>query len=217
VKLLRKTIAALAVITLLLVTSGPVSACYFTFHAVESIHTNVNYDGYDYDYCSSVDFQTKGWFMGMNILTLDFINLTQNPFDIGLSSYNYAHTLPADLSVPPSEIIKATWVLKGNWIDADDTSNVVAFESQIGFFLTGQCGWDWTVIDLTMENLWNQADGQLDTTIGSLDDCYAEIHNACLFLDYENRDPNAPNVPEPITMLLFGTGIAGLTVIRRKK
>jgi len=176
-------------------------------YMTETIHHNhsVLWDGlHNYDYVSSIDIGTH--------------NPTYGVFDgywIGSSmteqSMNWSHTLPGDLSVPQDKISRARLWIDGYSIDS--RGNMVEINGMASWSLNN---WDFfgigdnSVIQLegiTDPNFWNQGSMNINVLANER---RIRIDKAVLAIDYVSA------IPEPLTLGLFGLGLAGVMVIRKK-
>ena len=171
----------------------------------ETIYTDYLFQGHTWMYTSFVDLYTEkpdGWEGGYWIGSGDDMD-------------NFAcwqHTLPEGLSVPPDRIDRAKL-----WIDAE---YVQADGSTIG--IQGVWNWDplnsrfdaydnamYVLTDVTTPGFWNN--GFLGVEVFS-GEGMLRIDQAALLMDYTQMV-----IPEPASMLLFGLGLIGSALYRRRK
>ena len=186
-------------------------------YITETVHRNA-YVGFDlfhrYDYVSSIDI--GNYVPGHG-------NIGNYWFGTGMSeqSLSWAHTLPGDLSLPGDQISRARL-----WIDGysvDSRGNVVQIQGFANWHLNN---WDFfgfgdnTQIDLsgiTNPNFWNQ--GALNVNVLA-NERYLRIDRAILAMDYTNGTSGGNDyvsaIPEPLTLSLFGLGLVGVIVTRKK-
>jgi hypothetical protein len=205
-------IAMFAGALLLVVTSAPqvVAApiitenTYSDFFFLGDMHT--------YDYASKVDFFSSS--------RPDFIfNGVYIGTDPSLpSSLTWAHTLPAGLSVPPDAIDRAKLWVDG-WL-VDGNNNAIEIEGTLNWdplnnsFLDNSNYW---LTDVDVPGFWN--DGSLDVTVNA-SEWNLRLDYAVLMMDYTPGGASTPNpgaVPEPGTLALLGTGLAGLGALRARR
>jgi len=166
-------------------------------HAIptETIHTDFFWLGdlHVYDYASHMDLD-RTW-IGSSDRYLDELSWT--------------HTLPSGFSVPPYEITRARLWIDGAYIGSDNN------EVAIG----GLFEWDplnhhffdnssFNLANIDEEGFWNN--GGIDVSVFSGENSL-RLDNAILMFDY---DPVA--APEPATLALFGLGLTGLGIIRKR-
>lgn len=199
---MKKAILMLVFAAVLLVPSALMASPMMT----ENVYTNFFSlaDFHTYDYASWVHFSHETFF---GSAPGAYIGMGYG-YDHELS---WGHTLPAGLSVPPDVITRARLWIDGAMIDTDNN------EIAIG----GVFDWDplnHHFLDNSMFNLtnidapgfWN--DGILDVTIFA-GECLLRIDNAVLMIDYNSGGA----IPEPATVALFGLGMLGMGLLRRKK
>ena len=147
-------------------------------------------------------------------------------------SFTYSHATPGDFEVPFDAVNSASLDISGYWID--DNNDSVAFNgTSIGYLTPGGSSgtyWSWSSwslvswdspstssFDITsLFTSWTTGD-LFEVTVtadGVFGDGYIELGTSTFTLDYDNG--TAP-VPEPATMLLFGTGLLGLVGYNRKR
>lgn len=174
-----------------------------TLSMTETIETNryVGYDHHTYDYFSDIRFytlhddgsQTMGYWIGTH-------------GDL-LSQLDWTHTLPADLNVPPDIIRRATLWINGSAID--ENGNMIEINGTFTWSPLNNSFDDNTLYDLTdvdVPGFWNN--GSLDVSIFAGERSF-RINKAALALDYTS-------VPEPLTFSLFGLGLLGVGLARRR-
>ena len=160
--------------------------------------------GHRYDYVSSIDI--ANYYPGFGAVGNYW-------FGTGMAeqSLAWSHTLPGDLSVPGDVIQRARLWIDGYSIDS--RGNVVQIQGMASWRLNS---WDFlgfgdnTAIDLTgitNPNFWNQ--GSLNVNVLA-NERYIRIDRAVLAMDYVSA------IPEPLTLSLFGLGLVGVAIARRK-
>ena len=200
--ILMLTLTAMLFIPSVMMASPMMSESIFTnFFSLGDMHT--------YDYASWVHFSHDSYF---GPLPGAYIG-TGYGYDNELS---WGHTLPAGLSVPPDVITRARLWIDGAQIDTDN--NEIAIEGVFDWDPLNNHFLDNSVFNLTnidTPGFWN--DGILDVSIFA-GECNLRIDNAVLMLDYSSGGNNVPGaVPEPATLALFGLGMLGTGILRRKK
>ncbi len=200
--ILTLALAAMLLIPSVMMASPTMSESIFTnFFSLEDFHT--------YDYASWVHFSHNTFFGSAPGAYIG----TGYGYDDELS---WGHTLPAGLSVPPDVITRARLWIDGAQIDSHN--NEVAIEGVFDWDPLNHHFLDNSVFNLTnidTPGFWN--DGILDVSIFA-GECNLRIDNAVLMLDYSSGGNNVPGaVPEPATLALFGLGMLGMGILRRKK
>lgn len=199
---MKKTLLTMAVAAMLLLPSAILASpmmsetVYNNFFSLADFHT--------YDYASWVHFSHETFF---GEATGAYIG-TGYGLDDELS---WGHTLPAGLSVPPDVITRARLWIDGAQIDGNN--NEIAIEGVFDFDPLNNRFLDNSMFNLTnidTPGFWN--DGILDVTIFA-GECKLRIDNAVLMIDYNSGGA----IPEPATFALFGLGVLGIGLLRRKK
>lgn len=132
------------------------------------------------------------------------------------ASMHWSHALPA-LNLPNDRITRARLWIDGAFVD--NNNNMVNIGGT----------WDWDplshqFLDNTTYNLggiddpsfWN--DGQLEVTVQA-GEYRLRIDRAILMVDYEQGPGNneLASVPEPATLILFGSGLVGAGILARQR
>ena len=157
---------------------------------------------------------------------LDYIEIDYNAEGVG---YSYMHTLTG-LTTPPYTLLDATLTLRHNG-NSDNSGELwfISAENGVTDILVGQLSesngstWESDVFTLTApildlmdnSNPWQLTFNLHDTTSGR---DKLKIDYSTLAGNYTGEEEHNP-IPEPTTMLLFGTGLTGLSGswLRRKK
>ncbi len=160
--------------------------------------------------------------------TVDLNNITISEGIISGILYSdtasYSHATPSDFEVPYDIVNSATLTIKGKRIDGSN-DNVYAEGVYVGV-LNSVGIFSWTKSTTTTLDIaaafssWPNGNG-LDIIIdanGFLEGIL-QLCSSTFTLDYTNASAPVVSspVPEPATMLLFGTGIIGLAGIARRK
>lgn len=162
------------------------------------------------------------------------VALGEGPFAQYLwgDSITYQHNTPSDFEVPYDIVNSASLEISGYWIDGNNDSVEVSGEIVGNLVEGGSLGysfnwstWSWNMDDNPSVSTFDIASSfgiwttgsPLDVTItanGDWLDGQLFLSTSTFTLDYDNAGP-AP-VPEPATMLLLGTGLAGMAAVRRR-
>jgi hypothetical protein len=201
--LLRALFVCLAVIIPLGVYATPLT--------VENIYHNWRFpaDDHRYRYASSVDFfdvTADGVSRGVWIA-----DPNGSYGGIYPSMLSWGHTLPIGLQVPPDSILKAKLFIDASFVDEND--NLVEIEGIWDWDPLQNEWWDNSIYDLAkvdVPGFWNNS--PLDVSVFAYEK-KLRIDQAVLMMDYRGQ----ATIPEPATFALFGLGMAGFGLIRRKK
>ncbi len=177
---------------------------------VENIfhHRTFPVDNHNYRYISYLDFYDVA---GTQTTNGVWIADPNGPFGgIYPDQLSWGHTLPANLNVPPDEILMATL-----WIDAsfvDENDNLVEIEGIWSWDPLNQFWNDNSIYDLSnvdVPDFWNNSPLGITVFAGERK---LKIDHAALAMDYRSA-----TIPEPATFALFGLGMAGIGLVRRRK
>jgi len=178
------------------VLAAPFETIYTDFFFLGDFHT--------YMYASHVDLE-RTW-IGTSIMMPNQLN--------------WQHTLPTEMMVPPDVVTTATLWIDATWIDSDN--NEIEIEGVASWDnLTNDWLWDNSTYDLLNNADVNQLsfwdDGIIDVTVTAGERNGLRMDQAILMMDYEEGTGDLAAVPEPATLVLFGLGMAGVALFRRKK
>ncbi len=172
----------------------------------------------------TTDYSNPGWDY---VQTYDFGGQWAGTDFFGDGSVSWTHTHP--FSVPPDVVTSAQLRIDAMYVDTDGNSvEIEGFTTRT--LAQDNVSWSWstwswqhsndgTIIDLgpgyVDQSVW--ADGALGVTINVDEDwCWDDlrIDGSTLAM---NTSTDARPTPEPLTLSLFGLGLAGLGVVRRFK
>ena len=171
--------------------------------------------------------------------TTDFTTGSDGTIDITLESH-YASNAPSTFGIYWVDDINGAPPFVTNNLDITFQDTIINSDvaSTDGLLTWTADGSLWDVTDgfgtLTKQNVTNVfgfyfSDGindyhYTDQTLSGTDVSVTQIHNTKFLFQYDDQSvvmtvgvDDISQVPEPATMLLFGTGLAGLATLRRRK
>lgn len=169
---------------------------------------NVNLQGRTIDRVTLTFTNIRNWDSRANVLHAHLLDTARNS---GLRSFLDDPTNSGFVSDLTDDFISTRWHSNPNWLVAPGTARTHLFDRSFG--TTGQT-WVYEFTGAEITALMNYIANGGNFAIGLDPDCHFFNDGIKLEIWTSNKPPE---VPEPTTMALLGTGLAGLYARRRRQ